>query len=109
VPTTNWRPSSRRWRRARLPRLTLTQSGGLAGGTSEPVQVDAARLAPAVRERLPALLAGSAPEVLGADLPRYELTVEDGDERRVLAWHDDGSDAVAELRALAEEVQRAGA
>jgi hypothetical protein len=91
-----------------LPRLTLKQSGGFAGIEHEPVRVDADRLAPALRERLPSLLGAPPPEVAGADLPRYELTIEDGDERRTIAWHDDGSDAVAGLRALAEEVQRAG-
>jgi hypothetical protein len=91
-----------------LPKLTLKQSGGFAGIEHEPVHVDADRLDPALRERLPSLLGTPPPEVVGADLPRYELTVEDGDERRTVAWHDDGSDAVADLRALAEEVQRAG-
>jgi emfourin len=90
-----------------LPRLTLKRSGGFAGIEDEPVRVEADRLAPALRERLPALLAAPPPEVAGADLPRYELTVEDGDERRTVAWHDDGSDAVADLRALADEVRRA--
>jgi len=85
-----------------LPRLTLRQSGGFAGIEHEPVHVDVDRLDPSVRE----LLAAPVPEVAGADLPRYELTIEDGDERRTLAWHDDGSEAVAPLRALAEEVTR---
>lgn len=91
-----------------MPRLTLKQSGGFAGIEQEPVHVDADRLDPSLRERLPSLLAAPPPEVAGADLPRYELTIEDGDDRRTVAWHDDGSDAVAPLRALAEEVQRAG-
>jgi hypothetical protein len=90
-----------------LPRLTLRQSGGFAGIEHEPVHVDADRLGPAMRERLPSLVAAPPPEVVGADLPRYELTVEDGDDRRTLTWHDDGSAAVAHLRALAEEVQQA--
>ena len=88
-----------------MPRLTLRQSGGFAGVESEPVQVDADRLDPSLRERLPSLLSAPVPEVLGADLPRYELSVEDGP---TIVWHDDGSDAVADLRALAEEVRRAG-
>ena len=95
-------------RKGRLPRLTLKQSGGFAGIEQEPVHVDADRLDPSLRERLPSLLAAPPPAVAGADLPRYELTLEDGDERRTVAWHDDGSDAFASLRALAEEVQRAG-
>jgi hypothetical protein len=85
-----------------LPRLTLKQSGGFAGIEHEPVQVDVDRLDPSVRE----LLAAPPPEVAGADLPRYELTLEDGEDRQTLAWHDDGSEAVAPLRALAEEVTR---
>lgn len=84
----------------------MKRSGGYAGVESEPVHVDADRLDPALRERLPSLLAAPAPEVVGADLPRYELSVDDGPP---IVWHDDGSDAVAELRALAEEVERAGA
>ena len=91
-----------------MPRLVLKQSGGFAGGESEPVEVDADRLDPGLRERVPALLAAPVPDVLGADLPRYELTLEDGGARRTVTWHDDGSDAVADLRALAEEVRRAG-
>jgi hypothetical protein len=51
-----------------LPRVTLKQSGGFAGIEQEPVRVEADRLAPAVRERLPALLAAPPPEVAGADL-----------------------------------------
>ncbi len=85
-----------------MPRLTLRQSGGFAGIEHEPVHVDVDRLDPAVRS----LLATTPPEVVGADLPRYELTVEDGDSRHTVAWHDDGSEAVAPLRALAEEVTR---
>ena len=88
-----------------MPKLTLKRSGGYAGVEGEPVEVDADRLDPALREKLPSLLAAPAPEVLGADLPRYELSVDDGP---TIVWHDDGSDAVAELRALAEEVERAG-
>jgi hypothetical protein len=89
-----------------LPKVTLRQSGGFAGIEQEPVRVETDRLAPALRERLPALLAAPPPQVAGADLPRYELTVEDGVERQTVAWHDDGSDAVADLRALADEVKR---
>jgi hypothetical protein len=89
-------------------KLTLKQSGGFAGGEQEPVRVDADRLEPSVREQLPTLLEAPPPEVVGADLPRYELTVEDGDTRRTVAWHDDGGEAVAPLRKLADEVRRAG-
>ncbi|WP_028066515.1 protealysin inhibitor emfourin [Solirubrobacter soli] len=85
-----------------MPRLTLRQSGGFAGIEHEPVRLEVDRLDPTVRE----LLATPPPEVAGADLPRYELTVEDGDERHTVAWHDDGSEAVAPLRALADEVTR---
>jgi hypothetical protein len=88
-------------------KLTLKQSGGFAGVEQEPVRVDADRLEPSVREQLPTLLGAPPPEVVGADLPRYELTIENGDSRQTVAWHDDGSDAVAALRALAEEVKRA--
>jgi hypothetical protein len=89
-------------------KLTLKQSGGYAGVEQEPVRVDADRLEPSVREQLPALLGAPAPEIVGADLPRYELTIEDGDSTRTVAWHDDGGEAVAPLRALADEVRRAG-
>jgi hypothetical protein len=90
-------------------RLTLKRSGGYAGIEQEPVQVDSDRLPPDARERLHTLVkdAGEAPEAIGADLPRYELTIDDGDDTRTVAWHDDGSEAAAGLRALAEEVQRA--
>ena len=87
-----------------MPRLTLKQSGGFAGIEHEPVHVDVDRLDPSVRE----LLAAPPPEVAGADLPRYELTVSDGDEEHTVTWHDDGSEAVAPLRALAEQVTRQG-
>lgn len=90
-------------------RLTLRQSGGFAGIAQEPVRVDSDRLEPDQRERLHALVgdAGEPPDVVGADLPRYELTIEDGEDTRTVAWHDDGGPAAARLRALAEEVQRA--
>jgi hypothetical protein len=91
-------------------RLTLKQSGGYAGIVQEPVRVDSDRLEPDARERLHALVndAGEAPETIGADLPRYELTIEDGEDTRTVVWHDDGGPGAAGLRALAEEVQRAG-
>jgi emfourin len=90
-------------------KLTLKQSGGFAGIEQEPVRVDADRLPEDARERLHSLVSGAAkpPEVVGADLPRYELTIEDGDARHTVAWHDDGGPDAAGLRALAEEVQRA--
>ena len=51
-----------------MPKVTLKQSGGFAGIAQEPVRVETDRLPPALRDRLPALLAAPAPEVAGADL-----------------------------------------
>jgi hypothetical protein len=96
--------------------IRLQQSGGFAGIEQEPVRVDADRLPQPERDRLRALvedagffaLPPEAPAGIGADLPRYTVTVEDGDRAHTVSWNEDGGDASASLRALADAVQRAG-
>jgi hypothetical protein len=93
--------------------LTLRKSGGYAGTGTETARLDASRLAGPDRERLDALLDGAgffglpaeAPGAIGADLPRYELTVQDGDRAHAVAWNEAGGDSTASLRALAEHVE----
>jgi hypothetical protein len=94
--------------------VLLRKGGGYAGGGEEPVRVDADRLPDPERERLRELLDGTgffglpaeAPGAIGADLPRYELTVRDGDREHTVAWNDDGGPETAHLRTLAEHVDK---
>ena len=92
--------------------LTLRKGGGYAG-TEEQRRVDAGRLSEPERNRLRELLDGAgffglpaeAPGAIGADLPRYELTVRDGDREHTVAWNDAGGPETERLRALAEHVE----
>lgn len=96
--------------------IRLQQSGGYAGIEQEPVRVDADRLPQPERDRLRALidqagffaLPAEAPGGIGADLPKYTVTVEDGGRAHTVSWNEDGGAASAPLRALAEAVQGAG-
>jgi hypothetical protein len=94
--------------------ITLRKGGGYAGVGTETAQIDAERLPDADRARLRERLEGSgffglpaeAPGAIGADLPRYELTVRDGDRTHTVAWSDDGGPETAPLREIAEHVER---
>jgi hypothetical protein len=92
--------------------ITLRKGGGYAG-TLEERHVDAAALPEPERGRLRELLEGAgffglpaeAPGAVGADLPRYEITVRDGDREHTVAWNDEGGPETERLRALAEHVE----
>jgi hypothetical protein len=95
--------------------VTLRKSGGYAG-IEEERRVDAASLSEPERSRLRELLDGAgffglpaeAPGAIGADLPRYEITVRDGDREHTVAWNDEGGPETEPLRALAEHVEALG-
>jgi hypothetical protein len=92
-------------------KVELRRSGGFAGIAQEPVEIDTDLLPAADRDALEARVRGAlaegAPEVVGADLPRVELAVVDGEGTHELAWADDGGPATASLRTLADHVERA--
>jgi hypothetical protein len=92
-------------------KVELRRSGGFTGIAQEPVVVDTDLLPAATRdaleERVRGALAGGAPDVIGADLPRVELAVVDGDRRHALEWADDGGLDTEALRTLADHIERA--
>ena len=84
-------------------KIKATMEGGFAGASRQ-VELDTACL-PGGRE-LEALLQrvdffGAAPPcAVGADIPRWEITVEDGDRCRSVVLADDGSLQATEWPAL---------
>ena len=94
-------------------RITVTRSGGYAG-LSEPIaDVDSAALPESKRTRLASEIAAckffTLPETVGgsvgADMFRYEITIEDGGRRHTVAFTDDNTPATAGLKRLVESLQ----
>jgi hypothetical protein len=89
-------------------RIDVTRTGGY-GGNESVSTVDTDRLDPARRKRIEQLIRdaaatfGRAEEPIGADLMRYEITVQEGGAKRSMTWTDDGT--FGPIKQLIEEVQ----
>jgi len=92
--------------------ISIKRSGGFAGvtedlGTTNTAQLDAA-LAQQVEQivqnldffNLPAIISSG----IGADLMRYEVTVEEGNRQHTVIFEDDGDPETASLRQLVESL-----
>lgn len=94
-------------------RITVTRSGGYAGLSEAIADVDTATLPEAKRTRVESAIAAcrffTLPETVtggvGADMFRYEITIEDSGRRHAVAFTDDDSPASAGLKRLVESVQ----
>jgi hypothetical protein len=89
--------------------IVVRRTGGYGGGENVS-SVDTARLDAARRARIEQLVRDAAAslrnagEVIGADLMRYEITVQENGTTRSLAWTDDGTSGP--VKDLIEEVQQ---
>ena len=78
--------------------IIVKRTGGYAG-TEEVDRVNTAQLDPErrkqveewARQALKGAESGPAAEPVGADLMRYEITIQDGATKRSMTWVDDGS------------------
>lgn len=87
--------------------IVVRRTGGYAG-TESVSTVDTSRLDTARRKRIEQLIrdaatVGSAEAPIGADLMRYEITVQENGTTRSLTWTDDGTPGP--MKRLIEEVQ----
>ena len=89
--------------------IVVRQTGGY-GGTEHVSRVDTARLDAARRTHLEQLARDATAslrdtqEAIGADLMRYEITVQENGATRSLAWTDDGTSGP--VKQLINEVQQ---
>jgi len=89
--------------------IVVRRTGGYAG-TESVARVDTSRLDAAERRRIEQLVRDAAAalaraqEPIGADLMKYEITVQENGSTRTLAWTDDGSPGP--VKQLIEEVQK---
>ena len=89
-------------------RITVTRSG--FAGAEQVADIDTARLDPARARTIEQMAqaaeaeAGRAEEVIGADLMRYEITIQDDGGSHRLSWTDDGSLRKGPISRLIEEV-----
>jgi hypothetical protein len=86
-------------------RITVKQRGGFAGIEATVADIDTAAIDPADREEVEravraALSAAAEEPPLGRDQLEYEITAEDGGDRRNRTWVDDGTSASAPVREL---------
>ncbi|HKG27420.1 MAG TPA: protealysin inhibitor emfourin [Thermomicrobiales bacterium] len=90
-------------------RISVKRGGGFAGLTEDLGTVDTAQLDPATAQQVEqaagslAAAASSGGAAIGADLPRYEITISDGSEQTI-AFDDDGGPETAPLRELVQRV-----
>ncbi|MEC5164114.1 hypothetical protein ACFDR9_003572 [Janthinobacterium sp. CG_23.3] len=94
-------------------KISATSSGGFAG-QGERYDIDTA--ASAKGKALEAALAGAGffadrataqPETIGADLPRWHITVDDNGRQHTLSFVEDGSPASAAWQTLLAQIRAA--
>ena len=89
-------------------KITAKQGGGFAGG-ERCVELDTAcradgnRLETLVRQL--DFFCAAPPGAVGADIPRWEITVEDGEQRKTVTLLDDGSLEATGWPALLEHLR----
>jgi hypothetical protein len=95
-------------------RISVTRTGGYAGLSEQIADVDTERMPKAAAARIVSLvdagkffaLPDRVPSTkVGADMFRYEITVEDGSRRHTVAFLDDDSPSTAGLRQLVASLQ----
>jgi hypothetical protein len=92
-------------------RIEVRTQGGFAGIRRPPVVLETSELEPErareLEELAAGLPAGGAPPSRGADLMRYEVTVDDESGHRTAAYHEpDVPEQVRALLRLAREARR---
>jgi hypothetical protein len=94
-------------------RISVKRTGGYAGLSETIAEIDTAAVGAAAATRIAGLVEASRfftlpatlpNQALGADMFRYEITVEDGPRRHTVAFIDDESPAVAPLKRLVESL-----
>ena len=93
-------------------KISVKGGGGFAG-TSEQYAIDTAHLAQgsaieALLQNLDFFHADAPAPAVGADIPRWEITVDDGQQCRTVAFDDDGSPACARWKPLIERLKDSG-
>ena len=95
-------------------RISVTRTGGYAGLSTPVADLDTARVSDSARARITALVDAcgffALPDTVqgtgvGADMFRYEITVEDGPRRHTVAFVDDDSPSTAGLKRLIGSIQ----
>lgn len=91
-------------------KISLKGGGGFAGST-EAYELDTTELAqgPAIEALLQSMdffSAPAPPPVVGADMPRWEITVDDGQQCRTVEVVDDGGAACTRWKPLVERLRR---
>ena len=89
------------------------KGGGGFAGTTEQYELDTERLPQggaieALLQNLDFFHAAEPAAPLGADIPRWEITVDDGRQCRTIAFADDGSPACARWKPLIECLKGGG-
>lgn len=89
------------------------KGGGGFAGTTEHYEVDTSRLPhggaiEALLQNLDFFHAAAPAPAVGADIPRWEITVDDGLQCRTVAFADDGSAACAQWKPLIERLKSGG-
>ena len=95
-------------------KISATGGGGFAGLTEQYQELDTQALAngKAIEEMLTQMqffktAADATPEALGADMPRWHITVSDGGQHHTVSFVEDGSPASAPWTNLLSQI-RAG-
>ena len=91
-------------------KITAKQGGGFAGGErcvelDTSCRADGDRLETLVRQL--DFFCAAPPGAVGADIPRWEITVEDGEQRKTVTLLDDGSLGATGWPALLEHLRGA--
>jgi hypothetical protein len=94
--------------------ISINQSGGYAGVNQNLATIDTTRLNAATARQIEQLvqqltffhLPEKVTEQVGADMLRYEITVEDINRRHTVIFDDDGSPQTAQLRQLVNLVRQ---
>lgn len=90
-------------------RIQVKRTGGYAG-IERLADVDTSQLDPARARQVERMVSEAAAavarggEVVGADLMRYEITIQENGASRELSWIDDGSPEPGPVKRLIEEV-----
>ncbi|NML63373.1 hypothetical protein HHL21_20230 [Massilia sp. RP-1-19] len=93
-------------------KISVTGGGGFAG-TLEHYEVETKHLPQgdaleALLQNLDFFHAHEAPPAVGADIARWEITVDDGQQCRTVAFAEDGGPACARWKPLLDRLRGAG-
>ncbi|HEY0487964.1 MAG TPA: protealysin inhibitor emfourin [Telluria sp.] len=90
-------------------KVSIKGGGGFAG-TAEHYEIDTARVAQgeaieALLQDLDFFAAPVPPAPVGADIPHWEITVDDGRQCRTVSFAEDGGPACAQWKPVIERVR----